>query len=309
MSRVVYALTWSQFADKAEVPARIVFLLILGVLIRLIVNRLIDRLVSKTAGLAPPKHFFGSERAAKILSTNATLYHERRAQRAQALGSLFKSVTTVVTASVIVLMILEILGYPLGPVLASAGVVGVALGFGAQNLVKDVISGVFMLLEDQYGVGDIIDMGEAVGTVEGVGLRVTRLRGFDGVLWHVRNGEVIRIGNRSQGWSSLLLDVEVAPDEDIPQVEELINGVAQAIAEDDAFRDNILEVPKVVGIEAVTGNSITLRVIGRCAANQHFGVLRELRLRLKAIFDAEDIRVPAPIWPDHQTGTTGTAAP
>jgi moderate conductance mechanosensitive channel len=308
MCRVVYALTWNQFFAAAEVPARIVFLLVLGIAIRLVVNRLIDRLVAKTAGLAPPKHFFGSERAAKILSSNATLYRERRAQRAQALGSIFKSITTAVTAGIILLMMLSTIGQNIAPILASAGVLGLAVGFGAQNLVKDFISGVFMLLEDQYGVGDVVDMGEAVGTVEGVGLRVTRLRGFDGVLWHVRNGEVIRIGNRSQGWSSLVLDVEVAPDENIPQVEELINGVAQAVAEDEAFSDKILEVPKVVGIEALTGNSITLRVIGRCAANEHFGVLRELRLRLKALFDAEDIRVPTPIWPD-QSGTTEAAAP
>jgi moderate conductance mechanosensitive channel len=304
---VVYALNWREFVDQAEVPARIVFLLLLGVVVRVVVNRLIDRLVAQTAGLAPPKHFFGSERAAKMLSTKATLYHERRAQRAQALGSIFKSITTAVTAGIILLMILSTLGQNIAPILASAGVLGLAVGFGAQNLVKDFISGVFMLLEDQYGVGDIVDMGEAIGTVEGVGLRVTRLRGFDGVLWHVRNGEVIRIGNRSQGWSSLTHDVEVAPDENIPQVEELINGVAQAIAEDDAFRDKILETPKVVGIEAVTGHSITLRVIGRCAANEQFGVLRELRLRLKALFDTEDIRVPAPTWPDQQSGTTGTA--
>jgi small-conductance mechanosensitive channel len=300
------ALTWEEFSAYAETPARIAFLIVLGVVLRVALNRLVDRLVIKTAGLEPPKHFFGSARAAQLIGNNGTLYHERRSQRAHALGSLFKSISTVVIASMVTLTALNQLGFQLAPILASAGVVGVALGFGAQNLVKDFLAGVFMLLEDQYGVGDVIDMGQASGTVESVGLRVTRLRDGDGVLWHVRNGEVLRVGNKSQGWSSLVLDVSVAYDEDVAQVEEIINEVGRELAEDDNWRDLILETPQVVGIEEVNGSALTLRVIGKCRPNQHFGVQREFRLRLKELFDAKNIRVPTPVWPG-QPGQPGAA--
>jgi moderate conductance mechanosensitive channel len=293
INKMVAGVDWNLLL---EASIRIVFLVVLAVVLRLVLHRLIDRLVAKASGIAPPKHFFGSQRAARILS-NASLYQERRAQRAQALGSLFKSISTVVISVVITLMILGALRFNLAPILASAGVVGLAIGFGAQNLVKDFISGVFMLMEDQYGVGDVIDMGEAVGTVEGVSLRVTRIRDGDGVLWHVRNGEVIRVGNKSQGWSSLVVDVAVAYDENISRVESLINDVANEIAAEEQWRDKIIDAPKVVGIEQVTGQTITLRVIGRCAPNEHFGVQRELRLRIKATFDEQGVRVPAPVWP------------
>ncbi|WP_157181188.1 mechanosensitive ion channel family protein [Actinopolymorpha alba] len=302
---MVSALTWDEFAKAAEAPTRIVFLIVMGIVLRLVVQRVIDRLVAKAAGLAPPKHLFGSKRAAQIIGNSSTLYNERRGQRAQALGSLFKSITTVVVGGMVALMVLNELSFQLGPVLASAGVVGVALGFGAQNLVKDFISGVFMLLEDQYGVGDVIDMGQATGTVEGVGLRVTRLRDGDGILWHVRNGEIIRVGNRSQGWSSLVLDVSVAYDEDIPRLEGLINDVARSLADEEEWRDRILEAPHVVGLEQINGAAVTIRVVGRCAPNEQFGVQRELRLRLKDVFDREGVRVPAPLWPGQSAGAAG----
>ncbi len=286
------ALTWKEFAATAETPARIVFLLVLGVVVRLVLQRVIDRLVAQASGLALPKGL-ARVRFAKQPAPTA-LHQERRVQRAQALGSLFKSIATVVVATIIGLMILDQMGYQLGPVLASAGIVGVAIGFGAQNLVKDFLAGVFMLLEDQYGIGDVIDMGQAVGTVEGVGLRVTRLRDDEGVLWHVRNGEVLRVGNKNQGWSSLQLDVDVAYDEDIARVERLINDTGRSFADDEKWRGRILEAPHVAGIEQITGGTITLRVVGRCPANEDTAVQRELRLRLKEAFDSEEIRLPPP---------------
>ena len=300
------ALTWTEFAAAADTPARIAFLLVLGVVVRLVLQRVIDRVVAQASGLALPKQFLRSRRGGKPARPSPPLYQERRVQRAQALGSLLKSISTAVIGTVVVLMVMQELKFPLGPVLASAGVVGVAIGFGAQNLVKDFISGVFMLLEDQYGIGDVIDMGEAVGTVEGVGLRVTRLRDGDGVLWHVRNGEVIRVGNKNQGWSALLLDIEVSYDEDVARVEQVINDVATALADEDEWRERIIETPYVVGVEQITGSAITVRVLGKCAANQHFGVQRELRLRVKAAFDQQGIRVPPPAWPG-QAGTPGSA--
>ena len=125
------------------------------------------------------------------------------------MGAILKSTSTFVIFTLALLTVMATVGLPLGPLLASAGVGGVALGFGAQSLVKDFLSGIFMILEDQYGVGDVIDTGEAVGTVEDVTLRVTRLRDASGIVWYVRNGEIVRIGNRSQGWSTALVDIPV----------------------------------------------------------------------------------------------------
>jgi small conductance mechanosensitive channel len=289
-----FALDWQFWANTLEVPSKIALLIVLGVVVRLVVHRAIRRLVRRTAGLEAQKRVLGSRTAAALVN-HSGLVHERRRQRAEALGSLFESITTVVVGTVVVFMVLGQLNFNLAPLIASAGVVGVALGFGAQNLVKDFLSGVFMLLEDQYGIGDVIDMGEAVGTVEGVGLRVTRLRDADGVLWHVRNGEVLRVGNKSQGWSTLLLDVEIAYDENTERVEALINDVAATLTAEEKWADKIIDTPKVVGIEGVSGTSVTLRVIGKCTANEHFGVQRELRQRIKDLFATEGIRVPHPL--------------
>ena len=126
------------------------------------------------------------------------------------MGSLLKSITSIVIFTIFGITAIAELGYPIGPLIASAGVVGVALGFGAQSLVKDFLSGIFMIFEDQYGVGDVVDLGEASGTVEAVGLRVTRLRDVEGTVWYVRNGEILRVGNQSQNWARTVLDIPVA---------------------------------------------------------------------------------------------------
>jgi small-conductance mechanosensitive channel len=288
--------SWNDVWNIAELPARVVFILVLGLFSRWLIHRVINSLAVKASGLQPPKRLLGGK-AAEILQRTSSLYNERRAQRAQALASLFKSITTGVISVLVVLMALDQMEFSLAPLLASAGIAGAAIGFGAQTLVRDFISGVFMLIEDQYGVGDVIDMGEAIGTVEGVGLRVTRLRGFDGVLWHVRNGEVIRVGNRTQGWSRLWLEVNVAYDEDLERAERLVKEVIDEVADDEEWRDQIVEKPTVLGVEQVNGVSVTVRVFGRCKAEEQYGVERELRERIKASFDAAGVRVPPPFWP------------
>ena len=135
------------------------------------------------------------------------------------------------------------LGIDLTPVLASAGVLGVIIGFGAQNLVKDLISGVGMLLEDQFGVGDVIDMDKASGTVEAVGLRVTRLRDPAGVIWYVRNGEVLRVGNKSKGFAEILIDLQVDAEADLAQAQDLVSQVVHSVAHDPSFAERFLRPP------------------------------------------------------------------
>lgn len=273
-------------------PLKLIGLVLLALITRYLLHRAVDRLVARATRTEPPERLLGSRRVAKVVFGGTGVYSERRALRATTLGSLLKSIVTAVIGVIVVVMALDILGYPIGPLLASAGIAGIALGFGAQNLVKDFLSGIFMLLEDQYGVGDVIDMGEAMGTVEAVGLRVTRLRSVDGTVWYVRNGEVIRVGNSSYGWSRALLDVRVAYDEDIERVRALLESVVAELAADPEWEQFVLEDPEVWGVESLAADSVVLRVVVKTEPLQQWKVARELRERIKRVFDAEGVEIP-----------------
>ena len=283
-------------------PLKLAALLVLAVVVRYLVHRMIDRLVVRAAQTEPPERVLGSRRAAKVVFGGTGIYSERRALRATTLGSLLKSIVTAVIGVIVVVMAMDILGYPIGPLLASAGIVGVALGFGAQNLVKDFLSGIFMLLEDQYGVGDVIDMGEATGTVEAVGLRVTRLRSVDGTVWYVRNGEVVRVGNSSHGWARTVLDVRIAYDEDIARVERLLADLVAEFAADPEWEPYVLEDPEVWGVENLAADSVVLRVVVKTQPLQQWKIARELRERIKRVFDTEGVQIPqgVPIRPPQE---------
>ncbi|MBD0293364.1 MAG: mechanosensitive ion channel family protein [Jiangellaceae bacterium] len=280
---------WSEvLLDK---PLHLAGLLLLGFVGRFLAHRVIDRIVARAAAAEPPERLLGSRRAARIVLGGSGVYSERRALRATTLGALLKSVVTVVIAMIVVITALEILGYPVGPLLASAGIVGVALGFGAQNLVRDYLNGVFMLLEDQYGVGDVIDMGHATGTVEGVGLRITRLRAVDGTVWHVRNGEVVRVGNSSHGWARTVLDVQVAYGEDSERARAIINRVVAEASADPEWSPHILEPPEVWGVEDVRSDSYAVRLVVKTEPLQQWRLARELRERLMRAFTAEGVEI------------------
>ena len=285
-------------------PLRIAGVIVGAFILRWFVNRAIGRIVSRTANATRRQQTSEKRRGRVLADAAGALVSERRRQRAETIGSVLRSISSFVILGMAFVTVMGELGFELGPLLASAGVAGVALGFGAQSLVRDFLSGIFMILEDQYGVGDLIDTGEAIGTVEEVSLRVTRLRDGSGVVWYVRNGEILRIGNHSQGWSTGIVDVSVAYSEDIPRVQELIRTAADALAEDEAWRDKIIEDPLVAGVESVTGNSVTIRVIIKCTPNDHWGVQRELRERIKEVFDREGIRVPVPVFPSGPGGAT-----
>jgi small conductance mechanosensitive channel len=168
----------------------------------------------------------------------------------------------------------------LAPILASAGIVGIAVGFGAQNLVKDFLSGMFMLLEDQYGVGDIVDVGQASGTVETVGLRITTLRDVNGTLWYVRNGEILRVGNKSQGFAVAVVDVPVAHGTDVAETTMTASRVAQERVEQPDLAEDVLEEVQTLGIESVTAEKLTLRLTVRVQPGRQFAVQRALNAAL-----------------------------
>ena len=239
------------------------------------------------------------------LRAAAGLDDERRRQRAATMGSLLRSITTVAVVVVATLTIAAQCGIQLGPIMASSGVAGVALGFGAQSLVKDYLSGIFMIFEDQYGVGDVIDTGEAIGTVEEVTLRITRLRDANGVVWYVRNGEIVRVANRSQGWSTSLVDIPVAYDSDIHTVTHVLDGVVDALEADPEWSEKLIERPNVAGVESVAGGTMTFRIIAKTAPNENFGVSRELRRR--SVIALEDAGVKGP--PAQPFAAVNTALP
>jgi small-conductance mechanosensitive channel len=306
VTTAVDALRWEDVADNTHktldwvlgTPLQVAGIIVGALVIRWLVHRAIKRVVSRAAQVTKRPDEPARRRSSRVLhGATAGLVSERRSQRAETVGSVLRSVSSFVIFGMAFVTVLDKFGIPIGPLLASAGVAGVALGFGAQSLVRDFLSGIFMILEDQYGVGDLIDTGEAVGTVEEVTLRVTRLRDGSGVVWYVRNGEILRVGNHSQGWSTAIIDVAVAYTEDIPRVQEIIRGVAEAMAQDEAWAEKILDDPVVAGVESVTGTSVTIRVIVKCTPNDHLGVQRELRERIKESFDRENIRVPVPVYP------------
>jgi small conductance mechanosensitive channel len=214
-------------------------------------------------------------------------------QRAETIGALLASATSFAVWVLAGLTALGTVGVNLGPLIAGAGIVGVAVGFGSQNLVRDVVSGIFMLLEDQYGVGDVIDAGAASGTVEGVGLRTTRLRDEAGTLWHLPNGEIRRVGNRSQGWSRALVDVEVAYSADLEDATATIRRVADELWHDDAWAPLLLGEPEVWGVEELGLSGVRVRLVVKTRPLEQWKVARELRGRIKAGFDREGIGVPA----------------
>jgi small-conductance mechanosensitive channel len=216
----------------------------------------------------------------------------RRVQRAQTMGSLLKSVITGVLVAVFGTMILSELDVNIAPIIASAGIIGLALGFGAQSLVKDFLSGIFMIFEDQYGVGDVVDVGEATGTIEAVTLRITRLRDLNGTVWYVPNGEILRVGNMSQNWSRAVIDVSVGYGEDLARVKRILLEVAEDLRGDDEFSELIIEEPEVTGVEMLAADSVNLRVLVKTLPLEQWAVGRELRQRIKARFDHEGIEIP-----------------
>lgn len=220
----------------------------------------------------------------------------RQLQRATTLGSMLTSVAGFAIVLIGLLMILSTLGLPMGPLLTSAGIGGIALGFGAQTLVKDFLSGIFLIAEDQFGVGDVVDVGEVTGTVEEVGLRITQLRDANGRVWYIRNGEIVRVGNISQGHSNALVDIGVDYQADPQQVIEIIRTVVAGIAADEQFAPLLLEEPTVLGVESIEGTTMTIRVLAKCLPNQQFGVQREIRERTKVALDAAGVPAPRLPW-------------
>jgi small conductance mechanosensitive channel len=287
-------------AEVADVvigtPLAIAGILLLGLVARFVLHRLVDRIIRKAeVGVLPDRvsrMAMGSAKGREASDHRDTVVATRRVQRAQTMGSLLKSIVTGVIVAVVVTMVLAEVGVNVAPIIASAGIIGIALGFGAQSLVSDFLSGIFMIFEDQYGVGDVVDLGEASGTVEAVSLRVTRVRDVNGTVWYVRNGEILRVGNMSQNWARSVIDVAVAWKEDLVKVRGVLKEIAHDLWEDEDFKGLIIEEPEVWGVETMTPDAVTVRVTLKTAPMEQWGVARAMRERIKARFDYEGIEIP-----------------
>jgi len=294
---------WSTWLS---VGLRIALILVIAFVLRSVVRRGITKLIERMNRTAQAVN--GTALGGLLVNV------ERRRQRSAAIGSVLRSVASFAIMGTAGLMILSALQINLAPLLASAGVAGVAIGFGARNLVTDFLSGVFMILEDQYGVGDSVDAGVASGEVIEVGLRVTKLRGDNGEIWYVRNGEVKRIGNLSQGWATAGVDVQIRADEDLDRVREVINQVGVDMGKDEPWNERLWEPIEVLGLAAVYLDSMVVQVSARTMPGKALGVERELRWRIKKALDEAGIQLvghppEANLATEAADGSSGVNAP
>ncbi|MCI2416221.1 mechanosensitive ion channel family protein [Saccharopolyspora sp. K220] len=272
-------------------PLNIVLIVVVAFILRWLVHRTINRL---TRGNGKPPKLLQPLRERRTDALTAELLSERRIQRARTIGSVLKSLASFVIFGLAAIYILQVLNIQVAPVLASAGVLGVAVAFGAQNLVRDFLSGMFMLVEDQYGVGDVVDLGEASGTVEAVGLRVTTLRDINGTVWYVRNGEILRVGNSSQGFAVAVVDFPISHNSDVQKAIEVATQVATDATAREPLSKDVLEPPEMLGVDQITADTITLRLTAKVRPSKQWAVQRRLRAEIKRAYDDEDIEPPYP---------------
>ena len=258
--------------------------------------RLVARLVAPDTSLATRQLARLGEGAAGLVPDDAD---PRRTARVHSISAVIGSTAAVIIWSIALITALGELGVNLAPLIAGAGIAGIALGFGAQSLVEDCIAGLFMLVEDQYGIGDIVDLDEATGVVEKISLRTTVLRGVDGTVWHVPNGEVQRVGNRSQLWSVALIDVDVAYDCDLATARQVILDTVQTVCAGDDWSSSVLDEPQLLGVEALGADGITIRVTIKTEPGTQWALQRALREAIKGALDGAGIEIPFPqrtIW-------------
>jgi small-conductance mechanosensitive channel len=294
-------------AGPVRLVLRIAFVILLAALLRFAAGRLIVRLTTRAAAgrarsddaadrvALPPgaaddgslDSGTGNGDQAAVGDTRQVVLTGRRSQRATAMASVLSNAASVTIFTVAGVIILGDLGLNLAPVLASAGVLGIAIGFGAQNLVQDFLAGIFMLLEDQYGVGDVVDIGSVTGTVEAVSLRITRLRDVNGVVWHIRNGTIKRAGNETHGWARAVIDFPVPYQVSVAAARGSLERAAVSMWEEPAWHTVILDRPQVWGVEDVQTDTVLIRVAARTVPQGKVEVARELRERLKDALDVQ----------------------
>ena len=296
---VVYQVTGIDWLARAlsvviDGTIKTVLIVAIAVLVRGLLHRGIRRLArgageGQLPALLRPLRDRGTQRP-----HTGVVLSERRRQRAATIGSLLRSVASLVIYGIAFVLILGEFGVDLTPIVASAGVIGLAVGFGAQNLVKDFLSGIFMMLEDQYGVGDTVDLGPASGTVESVGLRVTTVRDAEGTLWYVRNGEISRVGNHSQHFSIALIDVPVGHGTNIARATAIAETAAREAVTEPPLAATVLDEVTVLGVQSVTSEAVTLRLTVTTKPGEQVAVRRAMFGAVSTAFAEAQIPPPSP---------------
>ena len=284
---------WTAIADPTgpwnklvTVIGVIVGAFILRWILLFVIARVVNRIVS-----GAKKRQGAEDTQALLMSPLAAV---RIVQRTRTLGSVLGNIVSAVLVIMVVLILFTTLvPQATGAFALITAALGAGLGFGAQNIVKDVLSGLFMVSEDQLGVGDVVDLGPATGVVEGVGIRITSVRDVNGTLWFVRNGEILRVGNMSQGWARAIIDLAVPYEADVDAVQAKILAVAVDMASNTKWKSRILERPEIWGIESISAEAVVVRLVVRTAAAAKDDVARELRARLKNALDEMGVRLPA----------------
>ena len=282
---------WAGFEDWLSFwPFSTLVIIVLAVAIRIVLKFVIDRVVRRIVNGVKKKQNVDDTQALQ----NSPLIAVRIVQRTRTIGSVLGNVITTVIVIVSILLIVTTLDTNItGAFALITAALGAGLGFGAQNIIKDVLNGLFMVIEDQLGVGDVVDLAFATGVVESVGIRVTQVRDVNGTLWYVRNGEILRVGNMSQGWSRVILDLAVPYTSDVDEVQHRMLDTAVELSEDPKWRTRILERPEIWGIESISAEAIVVRLVVKTRSSAKDDVARELRARLKRLLDGMDVRLPS----------------
>jgi len=279
-------------------PLQLLTLVIGAIVLDLVIRRIVRRAVRRAIGRADARRDDSQPNPTSTAQLAVLRVSERTKQRAQAIGSLFTGLTSLIIWIATVVLALQIMGFDLLPLIASAGFIGAAISFGAQHSIRDVLSGVSIILEDEFGVGDFVDVGPAVGTVLAVGLRTSRLRDAAGVIWHVRNGEITRVANRSQGWMLATVDLPVAIDTDLARVRDVVETVAAKMATDTHISNWLLGGVKYAGVESVSADTIVIRITVRTVPDGTAAVSRALREELTKSLLQSGILLSSGITPD-----------
>jgi small conductance mechanosensitive channel len=283
------AAKWWNFLLGA--PLTIAIIIAVSLIVLMILRKLINKVTDKLAnGVNDIETSGGSERTRALRAMNP-LVNARRAQRSRTIGSVLRSVASLLIGTIAVLLILDQLNVNIAPILASASVVGVALGFGAQSLVKDFLSGIFLILEDQYGVGDNVEIGDVSGTVESIALRITKVRDSHGTLWYLRNGEVLKVGNKTHGWAMATVEVKVPYDSDLAAVRAALKNVAATVKKRKDIAASLRGDVKISGIESMSSSAVALNVQVKTLPARQWEVARVLREEIRAEFESQELKL------------------
>ncbi len=284
---------WATISDWPwHIPLKLLVIVISAIVAQLIITRAIRKVVKSMVSRSRSPRPSDLRSLDSTSELTAVVMTQRTEQRAQAIGALLRSISIVTIWTVAVMTMLTTVGINLAPLLASAGVIGVILGFGAQQLVTDYLAGVSMIFEDQLGVGDVVNVGTVTGTVEDVALRCTRIRDFDGTVWYIRNGQMAFVANQSKGWTIARVDFPLSYDADLEQVRAIIDAEGLRMSTDPQFDRILLDAPSYAGVEIVRGDAVIIRIIAKTAPEQQFIATRVLRQAMKRALDEAGIKMP-----------------